>query len=58
MLWAPIIDCGMTRVIVKLPVTSVATVLFSTPSYFIEVDELAANPFPVTVTDVPTGPEL
>ena len=46
------------NVVVKVPAILVVTTLLVTPWNFTIVEELFAKPLPVTVIDVPTGPEF
>ena len=45
-------------VVLKVPSGPVNTVIFSTPSNLMLVEALGAKPLPVTVIEVPTGPEV
>jgi len=56
--FAPSADGGMAIVEENPPTDDVVTVAFVTPLYFIDVEELGAKLVPVTITDVPTGPDV
>jgi len=49
---------GIVIVVEKLPRAELVTVDFVTLLNFIVIVELAANPFPVIATGVPTGPAI
>ena len=49
---------GTVKVLVKLPVELVVAVPWDTELNVTVVAELAAKPLPVTVADVPTGPDV
>src|SRR5213593_1425182 len=55
---APTVEVGAVKVVDAgiAPPDVVVTVTWVTPSYFMVVEELAAKPEPVTVTDWPIGP--
>jgi hypothetical protein len=56
--FAPGADGGMVIVEENPPTDDEVTVAFVTPLYFITVEELGAKLVPVTITDVPTGPDV